>query len=152
MNGIISWYAAHPWALIPTAYLVMSLVAFAAYAADKRAAKRGAWRTPESTLPTLRRGSKGEYVTLLQTKLIQRGYNLEPFGADGSFGAKTEAAVVAFQKNNNLVADGIVGKNTWNALTSGETPVYTVTIPHLSKSVADEIVGKYGGTMTKEGD
>lgn len=53
MNGIISWYAAHPWVLIPTAYLVMSLVAFAAYAMDKRAAKRGAWRTPESTLHAL---------------------------------------------------------------------------------------------------
>ncbi len=53
MNGIISWCAAHPWVLIPTAYLVMSLVAFAAYAMDKRAAKRGAWRTPESTLHTL---------------------------------------------------------------------------------------------------
>ena len=53
MNGIISWYAAHPWVLIPTTYLVMSFVAFAAYAMDKRAAKRGAWRTPESTLHTL---------------------------------------------------------------------------------------------------
>ena len=53
MNGIISWYAAHPWVLIPTAYLFMSLVAFAAYAVDKRAAKRGAWRTPESTLHAL---------------------------------------------------------------------------------------------------
>ena len=39
MNDIISWYAVHPWVLIPTAYLVMSLVAFAAYAMDKRAAK-----------------------------------------------------------------------------------------------------------------
>ena len=53
MNDIISWSAAHPWAFIPTAYLVMSLVTFAVYAADKRAAKRGAWRTPESTLHTL---------------------------------------------------------------------------------------------------
>ena len=53
MKDIISWCVAHPWVLIPTAYLVMSLVAFAAYAMDKRAAKRGAWRTPESTLHTL---------------------------------------------------------------------------------------------------
>ena len=53
MNDIISWSAAQPWALIPTAYLVMSLVAFVAYAMDKRAAKRGAWRTPESTLHML---------------------------------------------------------------------------------------------------
>ena len=29
---------------------VMSLAAFAAYAADKRKAKRGAWRVPERTL------------------------------------------------------------------------------------------------------
>ena len=53
MNGIFSWYTAHAWALIPTTYLVMSLVAFAAYAMDKRAAKRGEWRTPEATLHTL---------------------------------------------------------------------------------------------------
>ena len=53
MNSIFSWSAAHPWALMPTAYLVMSLVAFAAYAVDKSAAKRGAWRTPESTLHML---------------------------------------------------------------------------------------------------
>ena len=34
-------------------YLMMSLVTFIAYAVDKRAAVRGAWRTPESTLHTL---------------------------------------------------------------------------------------------------
>ena len=28
MNGVLSWYTAHPWALIPTVYLVMSLVTF----------------------------------------------------------------------------------------------------------------------------
>ena len=53
MNGVLSWYVAHPWALIPTVYLVMSLVTFIAYAADKRAAVRGAWCTPESTLHAL---------------------------------------------------------------------------------------------------
>ena len=53
MNGIIKWYAAHIWALIPTLYAVMSLVTFVVYALDKRAARRGAWRTPESTLHLL---------------------------------------------------------------------------------------------------
>ncbi|MBR6735175.1 MAG: DUF1294 domain-containing protein [Kiritimatiellae bacterium] len=53
MNIVISFYLAHPWALIPTVYLIMSFVAFVAYAVDKRAAKRGEWRTPESTLHTL---------------------------------------------------------------------------------------------------
>lgn len=103
------------------------------------------------TLPTLRKGSKGEYVTLLQTKLIQFGYDLSPFGADGSFGNKTLEAVKQFQANNLLTADGIVGARTWEALNSGVTKLYTVTINHLSKSVADEIVSKYGGVMKLEG-
>jgi hypothetical protein len=40
---------------------------------------------------------------------IQEALNI---AIDGSFGPKTEAAVVAFQSNHNLVADGIVGRNT----------------------------------------
>ena len=105
---------------------------------------------PEPTLPTLRRGSSGEYVTLMQTKLIQRGYDLAPYGADGRFGAKTEEALKAFQRDNGLNPDGICGKLSWGALESGETTLYTVTVQHLSQSAADEIVKKYGGTMTKE--
>lgn len=105
---------------------------------------------PGTNLPTIRRGSSGEYVTLAQTKLIQRGYDLSPYGADGKFGAKTEEAVKAFQGDNGLSVDGIVGKNTWNALQSGKTTLYTVTISHVSKSVADEIVNKFGGVMKAE--
>ena len=108
--------------------------------------------SPEPARPTLRRGSKGAYVTLLQTKLIQLGYDLSPYGADGYFGAKTENAVRTFQTNAGLNVDGIVGKQTWEALDAGTVIVYTVTVPHLSRTVAEEIVKKYGGTMTKEGD
>ena len=53
MTTILSWCRAHPWMLIPAVYFVMSLVAFVAYAVDKRAARRGAWRTPEATLHAL---------------------------------------------------------------------------------------------------
>ena len=102
--------------------------------------------------PTLRRGSAGEYVTLLQTKLIQLNYNVGDTGADGKFGAKTEAAVKTFQRDRDLTADGIVGPATWDALLSGSTVLYTVTIKHIGKSAAEEIVRKYGGTMTREGD
>jgi len=38
------------WLAIPIVYLVLSLVAYAVYAADKRAAVARRWRTPESTL------------------------------------------------------------------------------------------------------
>ena len=110
--------------------------------------------TPEpvqtQTLPTLRKGSKGEYVTLLQTKLIQLGYSLPRYGADGDFGAETEAAVKAFQKANGLEPDGIVGSKTWETLTSGELTFYTVTVRHVAKNVANEIIRQYGGNMAKE--
>lgn len=107
---------------------------------------------PDPENPTLRRGSQGEYVTLAQTKLIQRGYDLAPYGADGKFGAKTEEAVKAFQRDNGLTPDGVIGKNTWNALLSGQVDYYRVTISHVSKTVGDEIVSKYGGIMQKESD
>lgn len=100
--------------------------------------------------PTLRKGSKGEYVTLLQTKLIQRGFNLEPFGADGSYGNVTVAAVRMFQRDNGLDDDGVCGPKTWSAIMDGETTTYTVRIEHVSQTVAEEIIKKYGGTMTKE--
>ena len=106
---------------------------------------------PTTDKPTIRRGSSGEYVTLAQTLLIQRGYDLAPYGADGKFGAKTETAVKAFQRDNGLTADGIIGRNTWAALDSETETMYTVTISHVSKSVADNIISTYGGTMKAEG-
>ncbi len=58
--------------------------------------------------PTLRRGSLGEAVKQLQAKL-----GLE---ADGKFGANTEAALRAFQRDHQLVPDGITGPKTWRVL------------------------------------
>lgn len=102
--------------------------------------------------PTLRKGSRGEYVTLLQTKLIQQGYDVGQTGADGVFGDKTRQAVMEFQRDHNLVADGVVGTKTWDALEEGHKQLWTVTISHVSRTVADSIVTKYGGTMTAEGE
>ena len=101
------------------------------------------------TWPTLSRGSKGYYVTQLQTMLIKRGYSLPRYGADGDFGAETEAAVKKFQADNGLEPDGVAGPITIEKLREPEE-LYTVTLEHLSRSVADEIVKKYGGSMKKE--
>ena len=106
---------------------------------------------PTTDNPTLRKGSSGEYVTLLQTMLIQRGYDLAPYGADGKFGSKTETAVKTFQRDNGLTVDGVVGRATWSELDEAKTTLYTVTIQHVSKSVADGIIKTYGGTMKAEG-
>lgn len=69
---------------------------------------------PEKNIPTLRRGSEGESVEELQFLLNSKyGADLD---IDGKFGAKTEAAVKAFQKAHGLTADGVVGRKTWAAL------------------------------------
>lgn len=106
----------------------------------------------ETKNPTIRNGSKGEYVTLLQTKLIMLGYDLGSYGADGSFGKMTEAAVKKFQKDHNLTVDGVVGPATWSELEKVNEPVktYSVSIPGLTKSEAEELVIKYSNASMRE--
>ena len=108
---------------------------------------------PTDDLPTVRRGDKGNAVRSMQTLLLERGYDLGKWGADGDFGAQTEKAVKQFQRDWGLKVDGVCGEQTWKMLMSTpEKPKqYTVTIPHLSSSVADEIVNKYGGEKKLEG-
>lgn len=63
---------------------------------------------------TLKLGSKGTEVKTLQAKLNKIGrYGLT---VDGVFGAKTEAAIKDYQKNNDLSVDGVVGAKTWSKL------------------------------------
>lgn len=69
--------------------------------------------------PTLRRGDSGDNVVYLQMLLCESGQTLD---ADGKFGAKTEQAVRIFQQTHGLVADGIVGQATWQALVKASQP------------------------------
>lgn len=96
-----------------------------------------------TTKPTLKRGSRGPYVTLAQTELIAKGFSVGSTGADGIFGAKTEDAVKKFQKAVGLNVDGIIGMSTWDALDSGEIKYFKVIIPHLTEPQADELKSKY---------
>lgn len=76
------------------------------------------WRTLLNLppYPLLREGNRGAYVTFLQQLLES---NLYPVGGiDGIFGSRTLSAVRTFQGANNLAVDGLVGNNTWNALTN----------------------------------
>lgn len=65
----------------------------------------------------LRNGDEGADVKQLQTMLIQFGYDLGRWGADGDFGDATEMAVRAFQEDAGIEIDGIVGEDTYAALT-----------------------------------
>lgn len=63
---------------------------------------------------TVKFESRGEDVTYLQQRLTAKGYGVGSI--DGIFGSKTMEAVKAFQAENGLTVDGVVGKATWSAL------------------------------------
>ncbi|WP_281233225.1 eCIS core domain-containing protein [Flavobacterium gelatinilyticum] len=63
-------------------------------------------------LDRLSTGSKGGSVQKVQSGLLDLGYDLPKFGADGDFGSETKAAILDFQSQNDLTYDGIVGGQT----------------------------------------
>ncbi len=70
-----------------------------------------------TTLPLLRRGSRGSAVTELQTQLnalpaAWRTPSMPRLAADGSFGPLTAEAVRGFQTRARVTSDGIVGDIT----------------------------------------
>lgn len=74
------------------------------------------YHLPPGALQVLRRGIRNDQVEALQQGLAAAGY---PATIDGDFGPATEAMVKAFQMSKGLVADGIVGPATWQALAAG---------------------------------
>lgn len=101
--------------------------------------------------PTLRKGDSGTYVTLMQTLLIQRGYDCGSYGADGKFGDATLYALKLFQKANGLDPDGICGEKTWAKLEGSEpTKRYTATVPHLTAAQAEAIRINYPDAIITE--
>ena len=76
-------------------------------------------------MPMVYWGCTGDAVKTLQEKLNAKGFNSG--NVDGIFGAKTYAAVTAFQKANSLGVDGIVGKLTWAKLYDA-TPVNVTSV------------------------
>lgn len=73
-------------------------------------------KTVTITLKQLAKGDKGAQVRSLQQILGAKGYSCGKYGADGEFGSATRTAVRNYQRDSGLVADGIVGVNTWNKL------------------------------------
>ena len=64
--------------------------------------------------PQISSGSKGVYVLVAQDGLNTLGY--QTGGLDGIFGNNTRNATISYQRSKGLVADGIIGCNTWSAL------------------------------------
>jgi peptidoglycan hydrolase-like protein with peptidoglycan-binding domain len=93
-----------------------------ATAGERAPAANAAPGKAESTAqshPTLREDSRGSSVHALQESLNKLGYtdrNGKPLDVDSKFGAHTEEAVKAFQRDKGLSADGVVGPKTHAAL------------------------------------
>ena len=101
-------------------------------------------------METLKKGSKGEDV-----KVLQRALGITD---DGDFGPGTEKAVKEFQKSHELINDGVVGDKTWDAIIEYRYGVNIVFKPidkHISKAKGREI--KYlvihftAGSSSKKG-
>ena len=92
----------------------------------------------------LRRGSTGPQVELLQLGLSRGGY-LPVSGIDGIFGTATQNAVIRFQRDNGLSADGIVGQATWRAL----SPLLTGYVTHTVRrgDTLYRLAGTYGSSI-----
>ena len=108
--------------------------------------------TPETVDPdALKKGDKGSDVTALQENLVALGYDLGKYGTkkngvDGSFGAKTEAALKLFQKARQLEQTGVYDADTRAALSDAiaelavgkpdtETPSGTTVVRIMGNAV-----------------
>ena len=73
-------------------------------------------REERDTLPVLGVGSKGKPVKAMQILLVGYGYTCGSYGADGDFGNGTLQALINFQKDFGLPANGVCDADTWSKL------------------------------------
>ena len=105
--------------------------------------------TPAEETPRtiLKRGMKGDDVRRLQQRLMELGYALPRYGADGEYGSETVTAVKAFQRDRGLQVDGVAGEATLAALYAGQGNTYTVTLHNVPEADAIALIGKYDGEI-----
>lgn len=90
----------------------------------------------------LSRGDRGKEVLDVQQRLRGQGFELGREGVDGFFGPNTEVAVLSFQQERGLLADGRVGANTWRELVEsgyslGDRQLYLREPPYRGDDVLE---------------
>lgn len=88
--------------------------------------------------PTLRYGSQGEPVRVLQRLLKQHGYYA--LSIDGGFGRGTANALLNYQRAHRLADDAVVGSSTWNRL-------FLEPQPGVPSGVPAAILARSGTTL-----
>lgn len=98
----------------------------------------------------LKEGMSGDYIKTLQYYLNIVAYfypQIPNIDVDGYFGPKTKEAVIAFQEMVGLVPDGIVGRDTWKALSNA----YKTSINSIPEEYKSEAEIVYPGYVLSEG-
>ena len=123
-----------------SASLVLLIIALMVSAHVSRTAMKAAEATPESNVlpvvseteaptaePTaspvpepvqgqiLKKGDDSPTIAIVQTRLMELGY-MDSDEPTEHFGSITEAALIRFQRHNNIKDDGQLGESTWNLL------------------------------------
>ncbi len=96
-----------------------------------------------ATMEILRKGDTGTDVAQLQTRLQAAGF--PPGAADGVFGDGTLAALLAFQKSENLLPDGAAGPATLAAL--GVAPDQLPPLPGMPPITVAMAVQMFPGAL-----
>jgi hypothetical protein len=107
---------------------------------------RTAWRSNPGTPPTpsLQQGSTGQFVQLLQGRLMDLHYHVP--GRNGNFDYRTADSVMAFHKVQGMARSTYVDAATWHALADPKSMVPRVKAAgshwevNLSKQVAFYVV------------
>jgi len=90
----------------------------------------------EDFMSVYRQGASGSEIRQLQEALKAAGFN--PGTIDGDFGPATEAAVLAFQQSEGLLADGIVGPATL-AVLNEEAEAQPISTPNIPVAVVSKM-------------
>ena len=89
--------------------------------------------------PTLKIGSFGDFVNMLQRALNAAPGLLPKIKVDSQFGPKTHGRVMEFQGQNHLVRDGVVGPVTWGRLEPFLKQLLGIVDQNFNASQDDEI-------------
>lgn len=87
-----------------------------------------------------RYGSQGDEVISIQSKLLELGYYTGQ--VDGIFGPLTQSAVIRYQKDYGLTADGIAGAKTMKSLGLSSGGISSSELELLARCVNAEARGE----------
>ncbi|RXZ49847.1 peptidoglycan-binding domain-containing protein [Agromyces binzhouensis] len=101
--------------------------------------------------PTLRTGSRGQFVKEAQRKLSRLQASVGPLVEDGQFGALTEGSVRTFQGTRGIPPTGVLDGTAWTALDGAfaalPAPVRAVLVPgadHVDVGFAQQKLNALG--------